>query len=139
MSTRDAETLADLVNAKAGKGAKLTFVQLSERSVDPETGYQPSANLLWKIASGQDVKVNRQLVRAVAAGLELDLQRVRDAAARQYLGWEAVDPFDTDPGDDDVVVRVARAVGARPEDMPAVREFVTRVKGETGGDTGGNG
>lgn len=130
MTTRDTETLAQLVSERAGqRGSALpTFDQMSERSIDPVTGYRPSANLLWKIARAQSVKLTPELMRAIAAGFSLDLERVQEAAARQFLGWQVDDPFDTDPGDHDAVVRVAHAPGAKGEDMPATRRFVEEAR-----------
>ncbi|MEV1063436.1 hypothetical protein [Streptomyces sp. NPDC050263] len=125
MSTRDAETLAQLVSARAGKGKQDTFEQLANRSVDPESGYSPSPNLVWKIASGQGVKINPPLVKALAAGLGLAPKRVADAAHRQFIGWYSSKPPFEVPADqdDDVVYRVAAAVGVTDEDMPAVKAF----------------
>lgn len=82
-------TLAELVEREAGTGRPLTFQQLHERCVDADTGYQPSANLLWRIAVGHEIKVNPPLVRAVAAGLGVDLRTAQLAAAKQYIGLEA--------------------------------------------------
>lgn len=81
------ETMAQLVAAHAGTGRELTFAALAQRSVDPRTGYQPSPNLLWRIASGEMVKVNPALVRAVTAGLGLPPERIARAAAVQFIGW----------------------------------------------------
>jgi hypothetical protein len=133
MTTRDAETLAQLVSEQAGKGRKYTFEQLANRSVDPESSYKPSANLVWKIASGQDVKLNPPLVRALAAGLGLHPKRVADAAHRQFLGWYSVEPnIDIPAGEDDedTVYRVAAAAGVTPEQMPAVEQFFERLRKE---------
>ncbi|MEU6294864.1 hypothetical protein [Streptomyces erythrochromogenes] len=86
--TADAvETFADLVAAAAGTGRPLTYEQLAQKSVDPETGYKPSPNLVWRIASGVAIKINPELVRALAAGLELPLHRVQAAAAFQFTGF----------------------------------------------------
>lgn len=135
MTTRDAETLAQLVSDVAGKGKKTTFEQLANRSVDPETQYRPSPNLVWKIASGQYVKLNPPLVRAMAAGLGLPPKRVADAAYRQYIGWYSTDPGVAAPGDedDDAVYRVAAAAGVTPDQMPAVEEFFERLRKEREG------
>lgn len=131
MTTRDAETLTQLVSERAGKDRPLTFEQLAERCIDTESGYQPSANLLWRIASGQSIKVNPELVAAIAAGLELNPQRVAAAAAHQYTGW-APAPLPPKPGEvvDDAVVRVARAAGVTPDDMPAVEAFFENLHKE---------
>jgi hypothetical protein len=79
-------TLRELVAAHAGTGRPLTFEALHQRAVDPVTGYQPSANHLWRIATGQAVKVNPPLMAAIAAGLGIDLIVVQRAAAVEYLG-----------------------------------------------------
>ncbi|MFF6904565.1 hypothetical protein ACFY9Q_01315 [Streptomyces sp. NPDC012389] len=134
MTPRDTETLADLMSERAGKrGSGLpTWEQVAQRAVDPVTEYQPSPNLLWKVASGQDVKINPPLVRAIAAAFALPLDRVQLAAARQFIGLQVDDPFDTPAGADDAVVRVAHARGRRGDDMPKTKEFIRRAA--EGGD-----
>lgn len=87
--TTGPETLTQLVGDVAGEGKPLTFVQLAAKSVDPDTGYKPSPNLLWRIAAGQSIKVNPELVRAIAAGIEQPLERVQAAAAYQFVGYLA--------------------------------------------------
>jgi hypothetical protein len=133
MTTRDAETLAQLVNEQAGRGKRYTFEQLANRSVDPESNYKPSPNLVWTISKGQSVKMNPPLVRALAAGLSLPPKRVADAAHRQFLGWYSEEPdveVSADEEDEDVVYRVAAAAGVTPEQMPAVEEFFDRLRKE---------
>lgn len=136
MSTRDAETLDQLVSAVAGKGKKYTFEQLANRSVDPETKYTPSPNLVWTIASGKSVKMHPPLVRALAAGLGLDPQQVADAAHRQFLGWYASDPMADEslPESDDAIYRVAARQGVTPEQMPAVKDFFEQLRREREGE-----
>ncbi|MDT0472965.1 hypothetical protein RM863_12610 [Streptomyces sp. DSM 41014] len=134
MTTRDAETLAQLVSDQAGRGRKFTFEQLADRSVDPESGYKPSPNLVWSIASGKSVKLNPPLVRALAAGLGLPPARVADAAHRQFLGWYATDPAsDTRDSSDDAIYRVATKEGVTPEQMPAVEAFFEQLRREREG------
>jgi hypothetical protein len=137
MTTRDAETLAQLVHEQvAGEGKRYTNEQLANRSVDPETGYKPSPNLVWSIASGKSVKINPPLVRALAAGLGLSRERVGDAARRQFIGWYSSDPsvqVEADEADDDVVYRVAAKAGVTPEDMPAVKAFYEQLRKEREG------
>ncbi|MFE6855142.1 hypothetical protein ACFVDH_30625 [Streptomyces sp. NPDC057674] len=83
------ETLAGLVSEAVGDRGKVgpTFEQLAERCVDPVTGYRPSANLLWRVARAKGVKVNPELVAAIAVGLELPLARVQAAAAYEFTGF----------------------------------------------------
>jgi hypothetical protein len=133
MTTQDIETLAQLVSVSKHDSG-LTYKQISERSIDPESGYRASANILWKIGTGEDVKINPPLVRAVAQGLGLSLKRVQAAAARQFLGWLVDDPFGADPGDDDEVVRVVHRAGLTAADLPRVAEVIkeSRRRGDSG-------
>lgn len=134
MATRDAETLAQLVSDQAGKGKRYTFEELANRSVDPESGYSPSINLVWTIATGKDIKLNPRLIRALAAGLGMTPGRIADAAHRQFLGWYATDPeFDSTAEDDDAVYRVAAKKGVTDEQMPAVEEFFEQLRKEREG------
>lgn len=64
-------------------------MQLSERSIDPESGYQVSANMLWKVARQKGVKLNPELVRAIAAGLRIPPERAGAAAAYEFAGFVA--------------------------------------------------
>lgn len=135
MTTRDTETLAQLVSEQAGKGEgkKYTFKQLANRSVDPESGYSPSPNLVWTIATGKSVKMNKELVRALAVGLGLPPQRVADAAHRQFLGWYSSEPSAEVAGaeeGEDVVYRVAAKAGVTAEQMPAVKAFYEILRQE---------
>lgn len=135
MTTREAETLAQLVSDQAGKGKRYTFEQLANRSVDPESSYKPSPNLLWTIGSGKSVKMKPELIRALAAGLGLPPKRVADAAHRQFLGWYSSDPsvqVEQRDVDDDVVYRVAAKAGVTPDDMPAVKAFYEQLRKERG-------
>jgi len=137
MRPQDTETLAQLVADAAGtRGSGLTYDQLRDRSIDEETGYQPSSNTLNRIALGADVKINQKLIRAVAAGLGLPLPRVQAAAARQYIGYDVVDPGLGGGGDDDEVIRVAERRGTTPGDGTGVEEFVRRSRRESPPDQG---
>jgi hypothetical protein len=128
--TRDTETLTELVAAAAGtRGQGLTYEQLAERSFDEKSGYRPSRNLVNRIGTGQSIKVNPDLIAALAVGLDLPVTRVQAAAARQYLGWQAVDPG-LGGGEDGEVIRVAQRRGATPGDRSAVGEFVSGSRTE---------
>ncbi|SEO82686.1 hypothetical protein [Actinacidiphila rubida] len=133
---REAETLAQLIADAIGeRGSGLTYLQLSERSVDPETGYRPSANLLNRIALGTDIKVNPPLIRAITEGLGLPASRVEAAAHRQYIGpYVAVDPGLGGGGEDDEVIRAATRHGVTPAADGGVGEFVRRSRDEDAPD-----
>lgn len=134
--SRSSETLAELIHAAAGdRGTGLTYDQLAERSVDPETGYQPSANLLNRIARGLPPKVNPQLIRAITAGLGLPPARVEAAAHREYIGpYAAVDPGLGGGGEDDEVIRAATRRGATPRKRGGVGAFVRTSRDEDADD-----
>lgn len=128
---QDTETLAQLVAAVAGtRGVGLTYEQLAERSIDPEGGYRPSANLLNRIGRGESVKLNPPLIRAITVGLGLPAVRVEAAAHRQFIGqFAAVDPGLGDAGDDEVI-RVARRAGVTRGDGTRVEGFVRQSRSE---------
>lgn len=88
--TTTPETLTRLVADRVGDGRELmSYRAFEQRAVDPDSGYQPSRNTIWKIRHGKPVNVDPQLVGAIAAGLGLDPQRVQAAAAYQYTGYVA--------------------------------------------------
>jgi hypothetical protein len=130
-----AETLAQLIADVAGeRGSGLTYAQLSDRSVDPDSGYKPSANLLNRIALGVAVKINPPLIRAITAGLGLPASRVEAAAHRQFIGpYVAVDPG-LGGGHDDEVIRAATRDGATPPAGGGVEEFVRTSREEDSSD-----
>lgn len=137
MAPQGTETLAQLVHAAAGeRGSGLTYAQLSERSVDPETGYRPSANLLNRIGLGADVKINPPLVRAVTVGLGLPAARVEAAATRQFIGYAAIDPDLGGGGEDDETIRVARRRGSTHGKSAGVEDFVSRSRRDDDPDQG---
>lgn len=87
--TQEPETLTDLVSDRVGPGRELTYRAFESRAVDPETGHTPSRDSLWKISHGRTFKISPQLIRAVAAGLRLPVERVQLAAAYQFTGYTA--------------------------------------------------
>ena len=78
--------------------------------------------------------MNPALIHAIAAGLRLPTERVQAAAARQYLGWEVVDPGLSGGGDDDEVVRVAKRAGVTPSDGSRVEGFVRESRRDDASD-----
>lgn len=79
------DLLAQLVAERVGEGRRMTWRQVEERAVDPETGYRPVKETLRKISRGITVKVSPELVRAVAAGLEVPLYTVENAFIAKYV------------------------------------------------------
>jgi transcriptional regulator with XRE-family HTH domain len=86
-----APTLRDMV--KSANDSGLTYEQLAKNAVDPRTGHKASGGFINDIARGQ---VNRlpepRNLRAIAAGLGVPYERVRQAAILQWLPPEEADP-----------------------------------------------
>lgn len=117
------DALTRLVQEHVGRGRRLTFRAFEELAVDPRTGRRISKSTVGNIAAGHQVKLTPEIVRAVAAGLDLPLSQVQAAAIRQYVGIVVDDPFDTPPGDNDTVVRVAHDPDATAEELEPARRF----------------
>ncbi|MFD9764766.1 hypothetical protein ACFWXI_14690 [[Kitasatospora] papulosa] len=120
------DALTRLVQEHVGDGRALTIRAFAKQAIDPETGTGLSKSTVGNLVQGHSIKVNPVIVRAIAAGLGVGEAVVQIAAMAQYLGVVVDDPFDTPPGDDDVVVRVAHHPDKTADDMPTVRAFVQR-------------
>lgn len=120
------DALTRLVQEHVGDGRAITIRAFARNAVDLETGTTISKSTVGNLVQGHSIKITPEVLRAIAAGLALPFAKVQMAAMRQYVGIVVDDPFDTPPGDDDVVVRVAHDPARTAEDMPAVRAFVER-------------
>ncbi|MEU3710518.1 hypothetical protein [Streptomyces catenulae] len=117
---------ADMVRAAlAAPGA--TYRKLTERAIDPETGYQPSHTTLRKIALDEPVKISPPLVRSIAAAVDKPVREVQIAAAHQYVGLIADDPLGASTPEATVVV--AHVPGMTAGDMPKVQELLNKWAG----------
>lgn len=88
--------LASLVRARRGQ-LNLSLAGLSAAAVDPQGGTSVSHGWVHRLERGQPV-IPPQLpqLRALAAGLQLPLLRVQEAAAAQFLGMQADDSISTE-------------------------------------------
>lgn len=116
--TQQAETLKDLVAERVGEGRDMTYRAFEAKAVDPETGYNPSRDVLWKVGTGRPFKLSPELVRAIAAGLGLPRWRVQAAAAYQYTGLVATSV------DGGIVLHDATVEA----DTPVVRDELERLQ-----------
>jgi hypothetical protein len=121
------DALTRLVQEHVGDGRALTIRAFAQRAVDPETGTTVSKSTAGNLVLGHSIKITPEVLRAIAAGLGVPLADVQAAAMAQYVGIVVTDPFDTPPGDDDAVVRVAHEPRRTDGDMPTVRAFVERA------------
>ncbi|MFE3853463.1 helix-turn-helix domain-containing protein [Streptomyces griseorubiginosus] len=119
--------LSDLVRERKDE-LGLTLRQLEERCVDPspEPGDHQEAGPLWGrstlsllINGGRIKPPSPPRVRALAAGLQLPVDDVREAAGRQFFG---VDTLRT--GDRKVRAFVRDFEGLSPEDQRKVWELL---------------
>lgn len=122
------DALTRLVQEHVGDGRPLTIRAFAARAVDPETGASISKSTVGNLVQGHQIKITPVVLRAIAAGLGESLGKVQAAATRQYVGIVLDDPFGTDPGDDDAVVRVAHAPEATGDDLPTTRAFIERMR-----------
>jgi hypothetical protein len=122
------DTLTRLVQAHVGEGRPLTMRAFEARAIDPETGTKISKSTAGLLAKGHQVKITPAVVRAVAVGLGLPFEQVRDAAIRQYIGVSVGDPFNGALGKG---VGVAQSPGREGSTAPA-RDVIERWNTEEG-------
>lgn len=120
------DALTRLVQEHVGDGRPLTIRAFAAAAVDPKSGTSISKSTVGNLVQGHSIKITPEVLGAIAAGLGVDLATVQARAMAQYVGVVVDDPFDTDPGDEDVVVRVAHEPVQDGADMPTVRAFVER-------------
>ncbi|WP_327333673.1 helix-turn-helix transcriptional regulator [Streptomyces anulatus] len=122
------DALTRLVQEHVGDGRALTIRAFAEQAIDPASGTSISKSTAGNLVQGHSVKITPEVLAAIAAGLGVPLAQVQLAAMRQYVGVVVDDPFGTDPGDDDTVVRVAHDADRDAESMPTVRAFIERPR-----------
>ena len=71
---------------------RLSYEKLAARCIDPETGEQSvKSSWLHRIATREPVQSpDLAALRGMAAGLEVPLRTVQDAAAAQFFGMDSV-------------------------------------------------
>ncbi|AZM91479.1 hypothetical protein [Streptomyces sp. W1SF4] len=70
----------------------LSYDRLAARCVDPETGVQTvKSSWLHRLATGMAVQIpDFPMLRGLAAGLDVPLGRVQDAASAEFFGMDVV-------------------------------------------------
>lgn len=117
--------LSDLVRTRRtqlGGARPLSYRDLAERSVDPETGEKPFSHAwLNKLEHGRDMLTPKlPEMRALAAGLQVPLSVVQSAAASQFMGIEGPEIWSEDHS---VRVVVARMGELSEEDRAAFAQM----------------
>ncbi|MGC5400167.1 hypothetical protein ACPXCP_31060 [Streptomyces sp. DT20] len=87
----DRTQLADLVRDRKAH-LDLSYEKLAVRCVDPETGVQTvKSSWLHRLATDMPVQApDLPALRGMAAGLDVPLGRVQDAAGAQFFGIDVV-------------------------------------------------
>ncbi|MFJ9214282.1 XRE family transcriptional regulator [Streptomyces sp. NPDC102264] len=127
--------LSDLLRTRRAE-LGLSLRKLAERCVDPE---DPDAGQKWKFGVIDRLEKNLPIIppelgelRALAAGLQVHLSRVQEAAGRQFFGIESL-WFD----DLEMMTLVHDYQAMSPADRERLREIAqawsTRRAGEPGG------
>ncbi|PSJ29804.1 hypothetical protein B7P34_04650 [Streptosporangium nondiastaticum] len=113
----------DLLRA-AKEETGLSYRKLAERAVDPTTGVMVGYTTLHRIAQDQSIHLEPGVVGAVAAAIGRSEREVRIAAAQQYCGLIADDPFGASTSEATVVV--VHAPGTGRKDMPKVETLLRK-------------
>lgn len=83
--------LRDLVTRRKGE-LGLSYVRLEARCIDPETGQKPvSGSWLHRLVTGLPITPpDFPMLRALAAGIDVPLGVVQDAAGAEFFGIDVV-------------------------------------------------
>jgi transcriptional regulator with XRE-family HTH domain len=93
MAAQEASTrLSDLVADRRAE-LRLSLARLADRCIDPETGVQEwKIGRLLRLEKRQPMElITAEQIRALAAGLDLPVREVQDAAGEQFHGVETTD------------------------------------------------
>ncbi|NNJ04195.1 hypothetical protein HHX38_08610 [Streptomyces sp. PKU-MA01144] len=112
--------LGDLVLARK-ETLRLSYEKLAERCIDPQTGERTvKSSWLHRIATRLPVQApGVDQLRGMAAGLQVPLRTVQDAAASQFFGLDSV----YSP-DENVRTMVHRYEDLSPEDQRKVLALI---------------
>lgn len=100
----------------------LSFQQMADRAIDPETGETLSKPYFQKLAAGVvGATPTASRLRAIAAAISRPLTVVQRAAARQYLDYQATE---LSGYDDDTRIIVAHLSGMNPRERKRWRRMV---------------
>ncbi|MER7953827.1 helix-turn-helix transcriptional regulator [Streptomyces sp. NPDC096030] len=84
----DRTHFVDLVRSRREQ-LHLSYLSLAAAAVDPETGESMSTGWLHRLETGKPVNApSFAVLRALAAGLNLPLARLQQAAGAQFFGME---------------------------------------------------
>ncbi len=106
----------------------LSLRTLGERCIDPETGEQPiKRGWLERVEKGLPIITPKLAeLRAMAAGLELPLQRLQDEAATQFLGIDRPAEWSKDSSVRAVVAQMSELTETERAELAAMAEFYAR-------------
>ncbi|MEU0372391.1 hypothetical protein ABZ070_19395 [Streptomyces sp. NPDC006283] len=112
--------LGDLVLDRKN-ALRLSYEKLGARCVDPVTGEQSvKSSWLHRLATRLPVQApDVPALRGMAAGLEVPLRTVQDAAAAQFFGMDTVYS-----GDASVRAIVPHLDGMSPEDVRKIKALI---------------
>ncbi len=114
----------------------MSFRRFTEAAVDPETGYRPGTTWLHNLERGGVTRAPEpQVIRALAAGLNLPLTRVQQATAEQFLDYVGTELSGLP---DDARLIVAHLADMDPAELPralAVLEALIARKSQSSTDS----
>ncbi|MEW2463070.1 hypothetical protein AB0872_20500 [Microbacterium sp. NPDC047426] len=102
--------------------ADMSLRRLGERAIDPETGEKISWQYFQKLIKNPPASPPDPMqMRALAAALGKPYRRIQEAAAKQWLQYEATELAGYDA---DVRIIVAHLAGKSPEDIRRWRYMI---------------
>ena len=98
-ATGERTQLRDFVNQRKEE-LGLGYERLAARCIDPETGEQTvKSSWLHRLVSGKPVEApTYEMLRGMAAGLEVSVGVLQDASSAQFFGAERVSPMSAEAG-----------------------------------------
>ncbi|MFD9064215.1 hypothetical protein ACFVZ3_22130 [Kitasatospora purpeofusca] len=113
--------LSELISSTIARPG-MSYSRFAKLAVDPETGRNVGQTWLFDLTKGEVSRAPLPyMMRALAAGAGLPLERIQAAAAAQFLGYTATQLSDLP---DDLQVIVGHLVGMDPTDLPRVRAVI---------------
>ncbi|MFD7428441.1 XRE family transcriptional regulator [Streptomyces sp. NPDC059818] len=89
-SETETTEFADLIRSRRAE-LKLSLDRFEKKCVDPVTGTRVKSSWVYRLETGEPVIPPRlPQLRALAAAASVPLERLQDAAARQFFGIERV-------------------------------------------------
>ncbi|MEU2316612.1 hypothetical protein ABZ588_21530 [Streptomyces althioticus] len=114
------DALSQLIQEALDQGD--SYGRLAERAIDPESGETVSKPYLQRVVKNPPANPpTPPMMRAIAAALRIPVRRVQEAAAKQWLQYEATELAGYDA---EVRIIVGHLAGKSPEELRRWRYMI---------------